>query len=258
MLGCAVVAKRRVFVAPHYDDIALSCGGQVAIDAHDGTPLIVTVFAGEPRGAISDFARFQHERWGVVAAEVIAQRRREDECAAAALGASVASRWLDFLDAIYRDVRYGTDSALVGDVLPEDLPTADAVREALQGLEVDEFLVPLGIGNHVDHQLVYRAGQMLSAQGAEVWAYADVPYVIDDAKAAARLARGGFGERRVTYLDDDAFERKCRAVECYTSQLPVIFRDFGDVRSALEHYARAVGGGKLAEVCWRVPASSGR
>src|SRR4051794_35360271 len=102
MCGYAAMPERRVYVAPHYDDVALSCGGTVAMDARTGAPLIVTVFAGQPDGSLSAFAHLQHAQWGVSEAEVIAQRRREDACAAAALGASVATRWLDFLDAIYR------------------------------------------------------------------------------------------------------------------------------------------------------------
>jgi LmbE family N-acetylglucosaminyl deacetylase len=242
-----------LYVAPHPDDVALSCGGQVAIDARDASPLIVTVFAGDPSGAETDFARMQHERWGVTAASVAEARRAEDRCAAAALGERVDTAWLDFLDAIYRNPAYDSDEALFGALLPEDEPTIAAVVDALAAFGRERIHVPLGIGNHVDHQIAFRAGQELAARGAEVWAYADLPY--DLAEHATRPAVT-LGDVRLTSLDDDAWHRRAAAIDCYPSQLPVIFRDWGDHRTAIDHYLRRVGGGPRAEVCWRVLALS--
>ncbi len=245
--------SQAVFVAPHPDDVALSCGGTVALAARTGAPAIVTLFAGQPTGDLSAFAEFQHERWGIDAAAVAAARRAEDEAAARALGESVAQTWLDHLDAIYRQPAYSSDDALFGRLLDEDLALIDVLVADLAALGAAEYVVPLAAGNHVDHQLAFRAGRRLAARGASVWAYADVPYVIDNARAVTdRFARGTVREARVVYLDDDAFERKCNAVECYPSQLPVLFRDLGDPRAALDRYARATGGGNRAEVSWRV------
>lgn len=242
-----------VFVAPHPDDVALSCGGTVALAARDGTPTIVTLFAGQPAGEVSEFARFQHERWGVETTSVAAARRAEDQAAARALGDSVIQTWLDHLDAIYRSASYSSDDALFGRLLDQDLSLIDELVSELAACNAIEYVVPLAAGNHVDHQLAFRAGRRLAARGAQVWAYADVPYVVGNTRAVTdRLARGTVREARVTYLDDDAFERKCRAVECYASQLPVLFRDHGDPRTALDRHALTTGGSRRAEVCWRV------
>lgn len=239
-----------IYVAPHPDDVALSCGGAVALAARDGAPTIVTVFAGQPVGDESAFANMQHERWGFQAAAVIAVRRAEDVCAARALGESATPVWLDFLDAIYRHAAYDSDDALFGTLLPEDEATVAEVADALAALGGEQMFVPLGLGNHVDHQIVFRAGQRLAARGVEVWAYADVPYVLG--AHADPAENGALGEARLTYLDNDAWERRVAAIACYRSQLPVIFRDYGDHRVALDRYLRAVGGGERAEVCWRV------
>jgi LmbE family N-acetylglucosaminyl deacetylase len=252
-------SRQTVFVAPHPDDVALSCGGMVALAARTSAPAIVTLFAGQPAGEISTFANFQHERWGIDAASVAAARRAEDEAAAHALGESVSQVWLDHLDAIYRQPAYSSDDALFGRLLDEDLALIDVLVGDLAALNADEYVVPLAAGNHVDHQIAFRAGRRLAARGANAWAYADVPYVIDNARAVTdRLARGTVREARVTYIDDDAFECKCQAVESYPSQLPVLFRDLGDHRAALDRFARATGGGQRAEVCWRVLPSARR
>lgn len=244
--------RRTIYVAPHPDDVALSCGGAVAIEARTDSPIIVTVFAGQPDGEMGAFAEQQHEWWGVDATSVTAQRRVEDDCAARALGESVQPRWLDLLDAIYRNPAYDSDETLFGKLQDTDLPFIDEIVDQLADLNGDEYLVPLGVGNHVDHQLVFRAGRRLARRGAIVWAYADVPYAFKPNALTPRLATGAVREIRLTHLDEDAFERKYAAIECYTSQVPVIFRDHGDPRAALERYHRHVGGGRLAEVVWRV------
>ena len=46
---------RRIFVAPHYDDIALSLGGTVARLTGKDDVWIVTVFGGVPAGELSPF-----------------------------------------------------------------------------------------------------------------------------------------------------------------------------------------------------------
>jgi LmbE family N-acetylglucosaminyl deacetylase len=250
--------ERTVFVAPHPDDVALSCGGTVVTVARGSAPLVVTVFAGQPDERLTDFARAQHAGWGLTDTEVAAERRNEDRCAAAALGESVQTVWLDELDAIYRDAAYSSDAALFGKLVPADLERVDGLAETLAAFDAVEYVVPLAVGTHVDHQLLFRAGRRLAANGHVVWAYADVPYVLVPRTLDARLSTGAVREVRVTYLDDDAFERKCRAIECYASQLPVIFRDHGDFRVVLDDYARSVGGGRRAEVCWRVMPSAPR
>ncbi len=246
---------RRLYVAPHPDDVALSCGGVVAIEARERAVTILTIFAGRPDQTAGAFARMQHERWGIPDDEVVERRRDEDRCAAAALGDTVEPVWLDKLDAIYRDPRYDSDETLFGKILDEDMATIDQVADALAAFQPEELVVPLAIGQHVDHQIVLRASRRLAARGMSVWAYADLPYGLDQRALTPRLASGVTREVRLTPLDDDAFERKCRAIDCYPSQLPVIFRDHGDHRAALDRYHRWVGGGERAEAQWRVVPS---
>jgi LmbE family N-acetylglucosaminyl deacetylase len=241
----------RVYVAPHYDDVALSCGGQVALDARTVSPQIVTVFAGQPQTVAGAYARMQHERWGF-GEDAVLRRREEDACAACALGAAVRTLWLDELDAIYRNPAYDSGRALFGRPLPDDALVIPRVVAALEALDSAEFVVPLGVGNHVDHQLVFHAGQALARSGLTVWAYADLPYALDEAALAQRLARGGVGARRFVRLDDASWERKLAAISCYASQLPVLFRRHGDYRAALTAQALSVGGDQPGEALWRV------
>jgi LmbE family N-acetylglucosaminyl deacetylase len=258
-----VAARTRaahLFLAPHYDDVALSCGGTVAALADNGDlPLLVTIFGGEPAPTdLTAFARWQHERWGTDHSDTIATRLAEDREAAAHLGC--ATRVLPFLDAIYRGDSYLSDEALFGPLLLVDEPLIAEVVAVVSALadRADDttFYVPLGIGEHVDHQVVYRAGRALAAAGWRVLAYADFPYAILGEATAARLARvkGEVGPP-VSRSIRDTLDRRLAAIGTYRSQLPVIFRFNADWRAAITASAMALnGGGEPVEQFWPVLA----
>ncbi|MCZ7674492.1 MAG: PIG-L family deacetylase [Chloroflexi bacterium] len=91
-----------LYLAPHLDDAALSCGGQIYEKTAAGQQvLIVTIMAGDPPAETphSDFIRELHGRWQLPAgAEAI--RRQEDEVACRLLGADFC-HW-SAPDCIYR------------------------------------------------------------------------------------------------------------------------------------------------------------
>src|SRR5689334_13361377 len=121
-----------LFVQPHYDDIALSCGGTAARFAALGLqPRIVTVFASEVlEPMVGPFAEWKHRRWGIEDHDaVISSRRDEDARAAAVLGCAV--RWLGLPDAIYRGDRYTSDAQLYGELHPEEVAFADHLAEEI-------------------------------------------------------------------------------------------------------------------------------
>ena len=244
-----------LFLAPHYDDVALSCGGTVAALAQRGTPpLVVTVFGGEPAATdLTAFARWQHERWGTGEGDTVATRLDEDRTAAAALGCDTAI--LPFLDAIYRGDAYLSDEALFGAIDPSDnaLPTqiADALRAlpALAGADPAgaTLFVPLAIGNHVDHQIVYAVGRILAAQGWRVLAYEDFPYAVLGDETTRRLAAVGdavgVAETRSVAA---TLAQRVAAIGAYRSQLPVIFRFTDDWPGTVAAHAFALGAGQEA------------
>ena len=238
-----------VFLAPHYDDVALSCGGAVATLAATGAPpLVVTVFGGTPgHDDLTAFARWQHERWGTDGTDTVAARQAEERAAAAALGCDILA--LPHLDAIYRGEQYLSDEALFGAVTPADRPLieqiAAEVRPLLRAYAPGgaALYVPLGIGNHVDHQIVFAAGQLLAGQGYAVLAYEDFPYAaLGDARAERLGAVAGVVGETVVVPIGAALERRIAAIGAYGSQLPTIFRFTDDWRAAVDRWAREVGG----------------
>ena len=69
-----------IFISPHLDDVALSCGGLVWRLAQEGQQVSIwTVLAGDPPDEdYSEFARINHQRWGISGVEAIAMRREEE------------------------------------------------------------------------------------------------------------------------------------------------------------------------------------
>lgn len=244
-----------LFLAPHYDDVALSCGGTVAALAGRGAPpLVITVFGGEPTATdLTAFARWQHERWGTGERDTVATRLTEDRAAAAVLGCATAT--LPFLDAIYRGDAYRSDEALFGAIDPSDAALSAQIADALLALpalaEVDPagvtLFVPLAIGNHVDHQIVYAVGRLLAARGCRVLAYEDFPYAVLGDETARRLAAVGdqVGDAETRSVAA-TLARRVAAIGAYCSQLPVIFRFTDDWPGAIAAHAFALGAGQEA------------
>jgi LmbE family N-acetylglucosaminyl deacetylase len=208
-----------VFLSPHFDDVALSCGGTVAGLGEDGArPLIVTCFGESPAGRLSDFAQRMHERWQVDAETAIAIRRAEEAAAAALLGGQ--TQWLDFPDAIYRGERYTSDEQLFGSIHPAESDLPGQVKTALAacleqlGATPSLLYVLLGIGNHVDHQHVGEVGRRSAQEGYEVGAYEDFPYAGDPGSHHQAHQITG-SKPAVRELTPELLERRVRAILCY-------------------------------------------
>lgn len=238
-----------LFLSPHFDDVVLSCGGTVAKMADAGRePVMITLFAGQiTDDVLSDFAQWKHSRWGARSVDqILGLRQQEDADAARALGCSTL--WLGFPDAIYRGERYASDPMLFGRPQEFELRLVDFMVEEILSLPVWQdgmhVFVPLGIGNHVDHQLTFAAGRALAAQGAQVYAYEDCPYSIHTPQGLdQRLEAVGEHLGTPVLLETgDSVERRIQAIAAYRTQVPVIFRFTDDMPGAVRDFVARVGG----------------
>jgi LmbE family N-acetylglucosaminyl deacetylase len=246
-----------LFLAPHFDDVALSCGGEVArIVAAGASAAIVTIFAGVPptEMPLTPYAQWHLTEWDVASvAEAFAARRAEDEAAATVLGASL--EMLPFVDGAFRAGRYHSWDELRTRLVPADAALPADIAGALLARDLigPETVVtgPLAIGRHVDHQAVYAAMRLLAAQSVHVRGYEDYPYAADAGEYRARMAAPDLAGASPDIIDIAPWlEDKVRAIGCYPSQLPLLFPTMPVLDAIRAHGNLVAGGTGIAERFW--------
>jgi LmbE family N-acetylglucosaminyl deacetylase len=254
-------AYEHIYLSPHLDDAALSCGGTIAHQRAAGAAvLVVTICTGAPpaQGPFSELAHSFHAAWGLSPGEAVAARLREDEKAMAAL--DVDALWVGELDAIYRHpAAYSSRESLFGAPAPDD-PLLATVRRLAADLRARmpaaTIYGPLGVGHHVDHQITYRAA--VEAAGRPLAFYEDFPYVARPGELERRLADLARGlSPRVTVVDGQ-LERKLAAIGAYASQMAELAQSqlgrsvsydeaMGVMAEAVTAYESLVGGERVWE-----------
>ncbi len=249
-------AYTRVYLSPHLDDAVLSCGGQIWQQVQAGERvLVVTIFAAPPAldATLSPFARQLHARWGHPA-DAAARRQEEDLAALVRLGAE-PSHWA-YADCIYRQAPdgsflYASEEALWEEVHPaeEGLITELAARlAALPLIPGAAVYAPLGVGHHVDHQIVRRAAE---ASAHPLTYYEEFPYA--ESPGAVQTALAGLrGQAELVRLSSEALEVKIAAIACYQSQISTFWADVAQMATAVRAFAERTGGGRPAERYWKL------
>lgn len=237
-----------IYLAPHLDDVVLSCGGQICeLTGAGETVLIVSITAGDPPlEALPPFAAAHHESWQLDH-NAVADRRAEDRAACALLGADWAH--LTVRDAIYRrdpvsgEALYNNDVQLFGPVNSAETPLITTIANKLRALPTATRVIsPLAVGNHVDHQLTREAAE--AAFGDALTYYEDYPYVqrhglgnrVDGAWASDTLS-----------VSAEALATKLDAIAAYESQVEHLFTSSAEMRQLVSDYVKQVSGERL----WR-------
>lgn len=241
---------RHIFLSPHLDDVVYSCGGTLGVQVSTGLhPLVITVFAGAPSSTIelSPFAAEIHREMGFQQNAQIALTTRRNEDARALDYLNVDYLWLDYLDAIYRGTpAYYTDNSQLigGDVHPGDLWIDRELAQNLVALHDrlpdTVWYAPLGVGRHVDHQIVSSAVDRLIQRGANVKLYEDFPYVLTLGALEERLNEfGGTLEPALVEMSEMLHLRQ-EASEMYASQLQLNFGDKQSMFKAMAEYTHGI------------------
>lgn len=157
---------RMLVLSPHPDDVAYSLGGIVEQFPQFLDWTILTLFSR------SLYVAGNHQELTVD--EVSCMREKEDKLYASRVGATL--------------IQFGfADASVLGYTAESELSCSyegarfEAVCSVFDKLLSDfkpgRIVAPLGLGGHVDHRIVHEAVRLrLSALGADVWYYEDLPY----------------------------------------------------------------------------------
>ena len=240
-----------IYLSPHFDDVALSCGGLVWELVKSGDEVSVwTICAGEPPpGPISQFAQSLQERWDT-GQDAVSIRKVENLRSCQIMGATP----IDFSipDAVYRcspvdgAPMYVSDADLFAELRPEEIQLVESLMIELdKTLPPDcELVCPLALGGHVDHRLVRKAVEEL---GRAVWYYADFPYLIDldetPIEQELEMSHKFFpiSERGLT-----AWEA---SVAAHSSQISTFWSSASQMQEAVRAYWEPVRGLRLWRFC---------
>ncbi|MGV8084340.1 MAG: phosphotransferase [Coriobacteriia bacterium] len=217
-----------LFISPHLDDAALSCGGLIHRLSAEGAGVVVATVCTEDYagGGLSALARQSHRQWDLGETPFL-KRREEDIEACRLLGAQPLH--LGMRDAVYRSGEGGRAY--------EKFITACDSRDATLFLARAEKLLgplfaenpgslvfcPASIGGHVDHTLVRHAVEQL-CRAERIIYYVEYPYwsrgrcVIPGQQDSLRSA-----SPELVVLTDEELEARMAAVACYRSQLRGLF-----------------------------------
>jgi LmbE family N-acetylglucosaminyl deacetylase len=241
-----------IYLSPHFDDVALSCGGLVWEQAQQGELVSIwTICAGEALfEELSPFARGLHQRWEL-GQNAPAERRMEDFRSSQRLGAS--SRYFSITDCIYRrdpgtgEFMYASEAALNGALQAGDSQVIHKLEEEIQrSLEPHSDLVcPLGFGKHVDHQLTRRATEGLEQ---DFWYYADYPYVLQNGTLLEQMEADGWISHAFP-ITPDGLTAWMDSISAHASQISTFWVNDLAMRQAVTEYLHSNGGIRL----WKKP-----
>lgn len=239
-----------IYLSPHLDDAALSCGGQIAKCSAEGQHvLIVTLTAGDPpTGAESHYIQELHSRWELEQ-DAVAARRAEDIAACKILGAE----WLhwDIPDCIYRfhpqtgEPLYQSNDDIFGDVHPAEAGLVQSLVEKMRNLpQAGQVIAPLTVGHHVDHLLTRSAAEQV--WGRDLAYYEDYPYAQKVGVIEEIVKSEGFNWAAQTIaLADAELQQKINAIAAFKSQLSTFWKSREDLERQVSGFAQQRDGEKI-------------
>jgi LmbE family N-acetylglucosaminyl deacetylase len=246
-----------IFLSPHFDDVALSCGGLVWERAQAGDPVSVcTICAGNPpHRELSSFAKSLHERWETGLAAV-ARRKAEDIASCAAMQASY--QHINIPDCIYRPVQkkiphyYTSDQDIFATLHPAEKKSlvSRLRRTFLREIAPQEQVVcPLTLGNHVDHQITRLAAEQAARHFQHpLLYYADYPYVWRYPEQIALYQQRGWTCVQFD-LTEKALEAWQASIAAHSSQLSTFWSNLEEMRTDISAYNTSQRG-----IClWKAP-----
>ncbi len=184
-----------IFFSPHLDDAVLSAGNYIYSLTKAGQKvLIISIFTAADHFPSQAARKFANRCGFSDPKAFFLARKKEDRAAAKLLGADI--QHLGYIDAGFRadHLSFATvfsSHLTIGDkTLVKPIATQLKKIIAKKSNTTTKLFFPLGVGLHVDHQLVTQmAGQVWQpTDHQELWFWEDVPYRNNTGATISRLA----------------------------------------------------------------------
>jgi len=211
-----------IYLSPHFDDAALSCGGMIWEQTRSGeTVEIWTICSGSPGDdPLPPFAESLHSRWGT-GTDAVEIRNTEDQEACRILNASW--HYFDILDCIYRRIPNTSQPVILNEQdlfqplkLEESYLLISLAKRLNQAVKPDWNLVsPLGVGGHVDHRLTRAAAEALTHT---LHYYIEYPYCREDNFKRDEWINSQWQKHSIQ-ISEDGLSAWIRSIAAYKSQL---------------------------------------
>jgi len=234
-----------IYLSPHLDDVALSCGGLIWEQTQAGQSVeIWTICAGDPPpGSLSPLAEELHRRWGV-GREAPSQRRDEDVQSCTILGCNY--RHFEIPDAIYRrhpktgENLYYSDATILGEPAKSENQLIKSITsEITKYLPESPILVsPLTLGNHVDHQITRAAVERMNVPLAF---YADYPYIENHAEELPMRIPPRY-QVKIHPISNKGIKAWQDSITAHKTQISTFWKDERVMRQAITRYHHEFGG----------------
>ena len=219
-----------IYISPHLDDVTFSCSGTICRQQAQGLNiLVVTLFAGEPQPPFTPFVQSVHRSWHVMEERPYQVRKEEERKAMALLGVDYA--WLDWLEILYRNPELADANDFFWEPGTSMIPPRDVALfttlcawfdDAALVYPEAQFVAPLGLGMHRDHQLVFQAA-LNTLDCDRVLFFEDFPYATyysqDELIDYVKPYNMSFIEVDIS----ECLKQRIAASEAYQSQIPTLF-----------------------------------
>jgi len=180
-----------VYVSPHFDDVAASCSGRIFKQIDKGeSVLVVTVFSAAATHGLTNFSN------ALKSSLNYKRRREEDTRAMQRMG--VDYMWLEHPEFLFRNqrpwarywphYRATSNNRRLCNILIREL------REICIRTNCANLILPLGVGQHMDHQLLFQAGARLlhtKDRVCRIVFYEETPYALFPFLLTYRLKKTG-------------------------------------------------------------------
>ena len=237
-----------IYLSPHPDDAALSCGGLIWEQIQAGAQVSIwTICAGDPPDVpLSPFAERLHQRWQIGRGAAL-ERRQEDVRSCQRLGASF--QHFSLPDCIYRqssdrqEYLYDSENAIFSPIHPDEAALIASLSEeiAAQLPAWASLVSPMALGGHIDHRLTRAAAERL---GRSLWYYPDYPYVLKSEQEIHQLYQEGW-ESVVFPVSPSGLAAWQDSIAAHTSQISTFWPNLEAMQAAIKAYAGQNGGIRL-------------